>query len=33
MYDEILKVWYGDYMQLLPEKERVTHHDYKAYIL
>ena len=30
-YDEILTEWYGDYMQLPPESQRVTHHDYHAY--
>ena len=30
-YDEILKLNYGNYMQLPPEKDRVPHHLYKAY--
>ena len=30
-YDEILKSWYGDYMVLPPESQRVTPHHYKAY--
>ncbi len=30
-YDEVLKLWYGDYMQLPPEKDRIYHHLYKAY--
>ena len=25
-YDEILTLYYGDYMQLPPENQRVTHH-------
>ena len=30
-YDEILCQWYGDYMQLSPEKDRIYHHLYKVY--
>ena len=30
-YDELLCQWYGDYMQLPPEKDRIYHHLYKAY--
>ena len=30
-YDKYLRMWYGDYMQLPPEKERIYHHLYKAY--
>ena len=33
MYDEVLTAWYGDYMQLPPVEERVTHHSYRAYHL
>lgn len=30
-YDKYLRMWYGDYMQLPPEKDRIYHHLYKAY--
>lgn len=30
-YDAILKLNYGDYMQMPPEKDRIQHHLYKAY--
>lgn len=30
-YDQILTAWYGDYMQLPPVEERITHHDYEAW--
>lgn len=30
-YDSVLKGIYGDYMQLPPVKNRVAHHDFKAY--
>lgn len=30
-YDKMLKVTYGDYMKLPPEKDRIYHHMYKAY--
>ena len=31
-YDIILRTTYGDYMQLPPEKDRIQHHLYKAYL-
>lgn len=31
-YDKVLKDMFGDYMQLPPENERVTHHGNKVYI-
>lgn len=31
MYDNILKFFYGDYMQLPPEKDRIPHHLYNVY--
>ena len=30
-YDKLLRQWYGNYMQLPPEKDRVYHHLYTAY--
>lgn len=30
-YDSLLRAWYGNYMQLPPEPERVGHHVYKIY--
>ena len=30
-YHEILTADYGDYMQLPPEEQRVTHHSFKAW--
>lgn len=32
-YDEYLKGAYGNYMELPPEKDRLPHHDFKAYYL
>lgn len=31
LYDKYLRQWYGEYMQLPPEKDRVYQHLYKAY--
>lgn len=31
-YDTVLRMTYGNYMQLPPENERVHHHLYKAYL-
>lgn len=31
-HDEYLTMQYGNYMKLPPEKDRVTHHVYKAYL-
>lgn len=31
-YDEWLKSFYGNYMQLPPEDKRVSHHKFKAYV-
>ncbi len=30
-YDEWLRAFYGDYMQLPPEEKRVSHHQFEAY--
>lgn len=30
-YDKVLRITYGDYMQLPPEKDRIYHHMYRAY--
>ena len=30
-YDEVLRRYYGDYMELPPIEKRVTHHNFKAY--
>ena len=30
-YDKLLRMWYGNYMQVPPEKDRYPHHVYKAY--
>ncbi|SHL04625.1 lipopolysaccharide cholinephosphotransferase [Fibrobacter sp. UWH5] len=30
-FDEVLKLTYGDYMQLPPEEDRIGHHYFKAY--
>lgn len=32
-YDQYLRMTYGDYLQLPPEKERIPSHDYKAYYI
>ncbi len=31
-YDAVLRTMFGDYMQLPPERERVTHHSNKCYL-
>ena len=31
-YDAVLRRLYGDYMQLPPENERITHHSNKIYL-
>lgn len=30
-YHEVLTAWYGDYMELPPEDQRISHHSYRAY--
>lgn len=30
-FDELLAIFYGDYMQLPPKEEQITHHRYKAF--
>jgi lipopolysaccharide cholinephosphotransferase len=30
-YDKLLKMWYGNYMQVPPEKDRIPHHIYQAF--
>lgn len=30
-YDECLKIWYGNYMELPPENQRVPYHGFKNY--
>lgn len=30
-YDDVLRLTYGDYMQLPPEEDRIGHHYFKAY--
>lgn len=30
-YHELLTLWYGDYMKLPSEEQRITHHDFLAY--
>ena len=30
-YDEILTLFYGDYMKLPPEEKRISHHSFHAY--
>lgn len=30
-YEGLLKKWYGEYMKLPPEDNRITHHNYVAY--
>lgn len=32
-YDEWLRAFYGDYMELPPVEKRVSHHTFKAYII
>lgn len=30
-YDEILKICYGNYLELPPLEERITHHSFDVY--
>ena len=32
-YDELLRAFYGDYMEIPPIEKRVAHHNFKAYFL
>ena len=31
-YDEWLRAFYGEYMELPPEEERISHHSFEAYV-